>query len=162
MHFCCSSAFSLLSYTPKVVRNCPCFHFSKGIPIISLLNGSHIRTSQIVAALLLVTKTYSLPECFRSWSPEPAFKLYKKMLSLSPWIFRFTSDTTCPRTNLVISFHVNASHVIAVCQNLLPGLQKLLRFVEMYLKHATERPWVGIPPGSTGGRFVRPKRFSTA
>jgi hypothetical protein len=66
-------------------------------------------------------------------------KQTNKQCSLSPSISGFRSNTTCPRTNLAISFQVNTSHVIAVRQNMLPGLLELLRFVELYLKHATER-----------------------
>jgi hypothetical protein len=40
---------------------------------------------------------------------------------------------------LAVSFQVKAVHVIAGRQNLLPGLLKLPRFVELYLKHVTER-----------------------
>jgi hypothetical protein len=75
----------------------------------------------------------------------------KCSLSLSPSIFGFRSNITCPRTNLAISFQVNTSHVIAVRQNLLPYLLDLLRFIELYLKHETERHCVGISPERAGG-----------
>lgn len=84
----------------------------------------------------------------------------KCSLSLSPSIFGFRSNITCPRTNLAISFQVNTSHVIAVRQNLLPYLLDLLRFIELYLKHETERHCVGISPVRGGGKICMSREMS--
>jgi hypothetical protein len=46
---------------------------------------------------------------------------------------------------------------------MLPGLLELLRFVELYLKHATERHWVGTTTGlrgEDGGEVCTSKEIS--